>query len=715
MRRALLLAISLGLGTLKCGNGSAGSPFPQGSGGASGGMSGSEGGKSGGPNDPTLGDPCIDGGQCDDGIPCTADSCDTTLGRCRHRPDGDVCADDLYCNGIEVCVPGIGCRAGPPVACSDDSTCTIDRCVEETRSCEHVARDADGDGDPVWNCGGTDCDDANPNVNGKKDEICANGIDDDCDGAIDAKDTGGCVTPAHDGCADALEIDHDQTVELSLIAASESVALSCAEPGGTRRDVVVALTVPKGPARDIDVVATSDDPGLALGFRGSCSARATDQACSPAVAGGSAADGNFSRVHLYGVEPGSYPLYVSGLNDSSATLTVSFQDASEPPGNDTCGTAQDLVPGSNVSADISVATRDLTSACADETPELVYRFELTEKSDVVLRATALDDYGTPTLSLRGEHCADASDELDCRRAQPARLFARALEPGVYYVAVGATAPSQVEIGLEVLPPSSPDPSEGCAEPPPLSGGVTMPLDLGGRVNSVASPCLPGGLDATFALDLPEPSDVMVVERLSARDTGAVMITPAGCAPDREFACKSSTTSPVRARAFGVPAGSYAVVAESRVGSPIELTAFTRPARPEAVVVFADGCDDAVTIPETGGRFSGNTSNSSADFDASCDYGGVLPGGASDQLLRLHLSESRRVILDLAGSEYQTILVVRKAVGCPGPELLHACAPGRSAERSFLDLTLDAGDYFVQIDGFASQDGPWNLDVYVGSP
>jgi hypothetical protein len=37
------------------------------------------------------------------------------------------------------------------------------------------------------------------------------------------------------------------------------------------------------------------------------------------------------------------------------------------------------------------------------------------------------------------------------------------------------------------------------------------------------------------------------------------------------------------------------------------------------------------------------------------------------------------------------------------------------ERSYLDLDLPAGDYFVQVDGYAGAFGNWFLDVFVLPP
>jgi hypothetical protein len=129
------------------------------------------------------------------------------------------------------------------------------------------------------------------------------------------------------------------------------------------------------------------------------------------------------------------------------------------------------------------------------------------------------------------------------------------------------------------------------------------------------------------------------------------------------------------------------------------------------VPFSDSCEDATTIPETGGRFIGNTATANPNYDASCDSASSLPPGAPDQVLRLELSEPRRVVLDMRGSAYHTLLAVREASECPGEELPFACFPDLGFIESYLDLDLDAGAYLVQIDGYDGDAGPWQLDVF----
>ena len=105
----------------------------------------------------------------------------------------------------------------------------------------------------------------------------------------------------------------------------------------------------------------------------------------------------------------------------------------------------------------------------------------------------------------------------------------------------------------------------------------------------------------------------------------------------------------------------------------------------------------------------------ADYSAGCDQGGTGAVGAKEQMLKLVLPTTKRVILDSFGSSYATLLDVRKGPSCPGLEVVNGCTVSYDASRSFLDLTLDAGTYYLQIDGFNLASGEWRLDVRVVDP
>jgi hypothetical protein len=651
--------------------------------------------------DPTLGGPCEDDGQCDDGVACTDDRCDTELGRCRFSPDDAKCDDLVYCDGAERCDVRTGCTEGDVVACSDNSTCTIDVCVEETQTCRHDPRDADGDGDPIRNCGGHDCQDDDPRVSSNATEVCGNGRDDDCDGAVDETE---CSSPEHDDCESALQITEKGYYDVDFTATKLDYPNDCADEEGGFRDVVLAVTLPEGGPYDLDVTAKLDSGKLALATGPRCgrvSAGCADSFVAPAGNG-------VARLLLRDVPAGTRTIYLAADSEATAQVHVDFRPA-EPALGETCEDAVALSAGGAPvlvrlpSYAVDVATKCL--AGEPRTGDAFVSFTLDTPSDVTLIAESQNELGLPVLSLRDATC---HSELTCRKSQPGRLFERNLPAGEYRVLVAGTGPDDVSVRLETGPVTEAPPGEGCDDAQPLSPGVEQIVDLSEHEDAVDPGCLVGAPDATFQFELAATRDVLLVGRFSDGDTGKVSFATADCQGHQ--AC-SDGVGTERAVRYGVAKGTYRAVVESARGNPVGISWLERPSLPPVLVPFAENCDAPVSIPEQGGRFSGNTSNAFPDFAAGCDVGGQSEGGAPDQLLKLSLSAPRRVILDMRGSAYQTMLSVRKGALCPGAELPLACAPGYWATRSYLDLELESGDYFVQIDGYDGASGAWKLDVF----
>ncbi len=145
-------------------------------------------------------------GGCDDGVPCTIDSC--VDGACVHVPGS--------CPAAQHCDVKAGCTQSP--ACADDAACkalwaadpckTNVRCDGATATCKFDLLDKDGDLHWPVVCGGDDCDDVNPSKHPGRAEVC-DGQDNDCDGAVDGSNLcaaprvcaeGACSCPADNKC-----------------------------------------------------------------------------------------------------------------------------------------------------------------------------------------------------------------------------------------------------------------------------------------------------------------------------------------------------------------------------------------------------------------------------------------------------------------------------------------------------------------------------------
>ena len=90
---------------------------------------------------------------CDDGNPCTVlDGC--SAGEC-GGVDKD-CGDSNACNGVETCDPSVGCVPGIDLACDDGIPCTTDTCAP-AEGCKHFGEDSACDDGKVCN-GAEECD-----------------------------------------------------------------------------------------------------------------------------------------------------------------------------------------------------------------------------------------------------------------------------------------------------------------------------------------------------------------------------------------------------------------------------------------------------------------------------------------------------------------------------------------------------------------------------
>lgn len=169
---------------------------------------------------------------CDDGNPCTADSCDAVTG-CVHSnvADGTYCEDADLCDGREQCFGGV-CQQGTALTCNDNNPCTVDVCNPQNGSCGSI---------PLPNetpCPDGDLCDADACMNGVCVQgpaiVCANDNDNNpCTANTCVPATGVCVpgnVPNGTPCPDGDFCDGTETCAAGTCSVP-GTPLSCPDDG----------------------------------------------------------------------------------------------------------------------------------------------------------------------------------------------------------------------------------------------------------------------------------------------------------------------------------------------------------------------------------------------------------------------------------------------------------------------------------------------------
>ncbi len=127
------------------------------------------------------------GEECDDGNVTPNDGCEVDC-KWTCKDDAD-CGDKNACNGVETCDKTNPqkpiCKPGTPVTCPAQDACHQSLCKPADGSCDYPLIDADNDRESSTALGtcGTDCDDNDPAIFSKNQEVCKDGKDNDCNPA----------------------------------------------------------------------------------------------------------------------------------------------------------------------------------------------------------------------------------------------------------------------------------------------------------------------------------------------------------------------------------------------------------------------------------------------------------------------------------------------------------------------------------------------------
>ncbi len=405
--------------------------------------------------------------------------------------------------------------------------------------------------------------------------------------------------------------------------------------------MVAAITVPAGPPIDLDVWVTASTQ-VAVAIQGTCGDSTSELAC------GSGSSATEVRARAYGVGPGTYYAVVTTQEAvADIQLQVDFLPNTPPPSDVDCASAAPITPGMPI--DVSIVEplpANEPTACTTVTGELTYVFTLTQPQNVRVYASTSRGTGQPIIGLRAPHCTDAADELGCETAGQIGLFEENLQPGAYVVTLGATAPIDATLDVELSAATVPGPNQTCAAPPAIMPNGRISFDLSNNESAIKDGCYTQGPDAAYDLSLAAASDVLLIERVPQTETGGVSLDGPACDKASNLACDVEGT-PVRVAKRNVSAGDYRVVVADTLGLQGTVDALVRDTvEPTIVLPNLEATCASPVDASNGGYFAGDTTYVTQTFTSGCDSPSSPPGGEQAQVLKLTLAQDHRVVLDM---------------------------------------------------------------------
>ncbi|MEQ8458186.1 MAG: pre-peptidase C-terminal domain-containing protein [Sandaracinaceae bacterium] len=500
-------------------------------------------------------------------------------------------------------------------------------------------------------------------------------------------------------CSSPLPLAIGTPVRGSTTGGASTMTGTCIR-GGEAPERVYQLTVER--RAQVSVTINSDYDG-ALYLLGSCGEMRSEIACNDD-------DPNTTRSHIdTTLDAGTYFVVVDGYATESGEFELIAQTQDLQSLAQVCGAATPLRPGVAVTGSTAGQPNYFTATCAGGagSPDRVYAMDVPTRSRMRLRMQSTYD---GALHVRSD-CANPSSEIACNDDhQDTRhsMVVSTLDPGRYYIfADGFSTSEQGDYSMRAdLAPvaGGTAPADRCAAAGTVTAGQDVELDTFAAADDYQASCGGAGApDTVYRLEVRERSRLRAT--LQQSEFPAVLYLQSTCGQQAsEVACAAIGAGGQTELDTNVQPGTYFLVVDGAAQD--NFGAARLEVQLENLQALETACRSAPRL-RPGRTVTGDTGTSSDRFQATC----AGNAQSNDLVYRLQLTRRSRVVIT-SEQQYDGALYIRR--DCTDVTTEVACNDDEGDNRhSRVETTLDAGTYYVFVDGFANNSqGSFTLDVEV---
>jgi hypothetical protein len=422
-------------------------------------------------------------------------------------------------------------------------------------------------------------------------------------------------------------------------------------------------------------------------------------------------DRTHSRIERV-LEPGKYFVFVDGYGQESGTFKMNVSASDVLALAEVCQRAPLLSAGTVQSGTTSGMADDARATCGGgaEGADAAWRAEVASRSRV--RIVEHSDEVAPVVHLR-RSCADEQSEVACAEGGGTGADAAVtglFDPGTYTVFADARerdSAGAYSLFLETAPlAGTGSGGDRCCDALPLAfggGGSSGAVsgDTFAARDDVSGSCGGAGApDVVYRLDVPRRS--RFVASFEGEEAPHIVVLWSRCGQRAsEVACGRTVDEILAPGTYylGVDGASAEAFGRFTMGYALrDLTG------------QSGACGAAPSLVE-GRPLSATTAGASDKFATSCGAADTAAGGP-DRVFKISLATRATVFIDVTAPGFDAAVAIRKtcADAATASDVEVACeADADTAHRTSLERALEAGTYWVVVDGQSPNDqGPFTI-------